>query len=81
MLYSILTKLSKLKTASELTKNEVAKSQEEFRNSSDIEKMKVEIESLKKMLLQERETNATFESYIELLKNSYTSMFGPLDSK
>ena len=78
---SILTKLSKLKTATELTKNEVAKSQEECRNSSDIEKMKVEIESLRKMLLQERETNATFESYIELLKNSYTSMFGPLDSK
>lgn len=78
---SILTKLSKLKTASEVTRNEVAKSREECSNSSDIEKMKVEVENLKKMLLQERETNATFESYIELLKNSYTTMFGPLDSK
>ena len=75
---SILLKLSKMKLATEKLKTEASKSHEESSTSSEIEKLKVEIDNLKKMLDQEHETNATYESYIGLLKQSYTSMFGPL---
>ena len=62
-------------------KTEATQSQAESSQASDVDKLKTEIENLKQMLNQERETNSTFESYIALLKNSYTSMFGPLDTK
>ena len=78
---NILSKLSKLKIASEQLKTEATKTQAESSHASDVDKLKTEIENLKQMLIQERETNSTFESYIALLKNSYTSMFGPLDTK
>ena len=70
-----------MKIASENLKKEASKSQEENSNSTEIEKLKIEVESLRKMLIQEQETSATFESYIGLLKASYTNMFGPLESQ
>ena len=77
---SILLKLSKMKLATEKLKTEASKSHEESSTSSEIEKLRVEIDNLKKMLDQEHETNATYEGYIGLLKQSYTSMIGPLGS-
>ena len=78
---TILSQISKMKIASENLKKEASKSQEENSNSTEIEKLKIEVESLRKMLIQEQETSATFESYIGLLKASYTNMFGPLESQ
>ena len=46
---------------------------------SDLEKLQIEVVNLKKMLAQQQETSDTYESYIALLKASYTSMFGHID--
>lgn len=78
---TILGKLSQMKIATEKLKNEASKSQEESSGSSEIEKMKLEILSLKNMLVQQQETSDTYESYIALLKSSYTSMFGHIDKE
>ena len=76
---TILGKLSQMKIASEKLKNEASKSQEECSGSSELETLKLEILNLKSMLAQQQETSDTYESYIALLKSSYTSMFGHID--
>ena len=76
---TILGKLSKMKIESEKLKNETSKSQEDNTDSSENERLKLEVKNLKKMLEQQQETSATYESYIGLLKSSYTEMFGPID--
>ena len=76
---TILGKLSQMKIETEKLKNEASKSQEESSDSSDLEKLQIEVVNLKKMLAQQQETSDTYESYIALLKASYTSMFGHID--
>ena len=78
---TILGKLSRMKIASEKLKNEASKSQEECSGSSELETLKLEILNLKSMLAQQQETSDTYESYIALLKSSYTSMFGHIDKE
>ena len=76
---TILGKLSKMKIETEKLKTEASKSQEESFDSNELEKLKLEVVNLKKMLVQQQETSDTYESYIALLKSSYTSMFGHMD--
>ena len=76
---TILGKLSQMKIETEKLKNEASKSQEESSDSSDLEKLQIEVANLKKMLAQQQQTSDTYESYIALLKASYTSMFGHID--
>ena len=78
---TILGKLSRMKIASEKLKNEASKSQEECSGSSELETLKLDILNLKSMLAQQQETSDTYESYIALLKSSYTSMFGHIDKE
>lgn len=76
---TILGKLSQMKIETEKLKNEASKSQDESSDSCELEKLQIEVVNLKKMLAQQQETSDTYESYIALLKSSYTSMFGHID--
>ena len=74
---NLLSKLSNIKHESEKLRQE---SSLERKEDSDLEKLKIEVENLKSILDKEREKNSTFESYIHLLKTSYTTMFGSLET-
>ena len=71
-----LSKLNKMKEDTERMKAAASKSRELTSDSSEVEKLKVEAENLRLLLSQERDTTATFESYLTLLRQSYTAMFG-----
>ena len=73
---NFLSKLTKMKADTEKMKAAASKSQELTSDSSEVEKLKVEAENLRLLLSQERDTTATFESYLSLLRQSYTAMFG-----
>ena len=68
-----------MKIETEKLKTEASKSQEQSFDSTELEKLKLEVVNLKKMLVQQQETSDTYENYIALLKSSYTSMFGNMD--
>ena len=72
-----MSKLSSIKFESDKLRHAASLERKE---DSDLEKLKLEVENLKLILNKEREKNSTFESYIQLLKTSYSTMFGSLDS-
>ena len=75
---NFLAKLHKLKEDTERMKAAASKSQELTSDSSEVERLKVEAENLRLLLSQERDTTATYENYLTLLKESYRAMFGDI---
>ena len=76
---NLMMKLNKMKEDTERMRVAASKSQEMASNSSELERLRLETENLRMLLLQERQTSSTFESYIKLLRQSYTTMFGPIN--
>ena len=76
---NLILKLNQLKKDTERMRAAASKSEEMASDSSEVEKLKLETENLRMLLIQERQTSSTFESYINLLRQSYTTMFGPIN--
>ena len=76
---NLIQKIKEMKHEMEVLKENALESNNENSNGSEIEKLKIEVDNLKRQLAQGQETNQTLESYICLLKQSYTSVFGPIE--
>ena len=76
---NLMIKLNKMKEDTERMRVAASKSQEMASHSSELERLRLETENLRMLLVQERQTSSTFESYIKLLRQSYTTMFGPIN--
>ena len=76
---NLIQKIKEMNHEMEVLKENALESNNENSNGSEIEKLKIEVDNLKRQLAQGQETNQTLESYICLLKQSYTSVFGPIE--
>ena len=70
--------LSKMKSMKEEMAELKLKSKNQTFDGSEVDKLKAEIESLRKQLAQGSEQNQTLETYINFLKQSYNSAFGAI---
>ena len=70
--------LSKIKSMKEEMSELKLKSKNQTSDGSEVDKLKAEIESLRKQLAQGSEQNQTLETYINFLKQSYNSAFGAI---